>query len=167
MRVPLPVRRLSQLACLTSLLIGIPLAAQDRGAEESRREQWQKVDEIFGAMAIRPGAVVADVGAGDGFFTSRLARAVGHHGRVFAVDIDDAALERLRRGLAVDGIQNVSIIKGTTDDPKLPEGVLDAALIINAYHEMPQHQSILAALRRALKPEGRLVIVEPVEASRR
>ena len=167
MRVRFPVRRLFQLACLTSVLVGIPLAAQDRGAEERRREQWQKVDEIFAAMAIRPGAVVADVGAGDGFFTSRLARAVGHDGRVFAVDIDDAALERLRRRLADDGIQNVTIIKGTTDDPKLPDGVLDAALIINAYHEMPQHQSILAALRRALKPEGRLVIVEPIEASRR
>lgn len=167
MRVRFCVRRLIQLAWLTSLLVGTPLAAQDRRAEESRREQWQKVDEIFAAMGIRPCAVVADVGAGDGFFASRLARAVGDDGRVFAVDIDDAALERLRRRLAEDGIGNVNIIKGTTDDPKLPEGVLDAALIINAYHEMPQHQSILAALRRALKPEGRLVIVEPVEASRR
>jgi predicted methyltransferase len=167
MRVPSSVRHLIRLACVTSLLIGSPLPAQDRRAEESRREQWQKVDEIFAAMAIRQGAVVADVGAGDGFFTSRLARAVGQGGGVFAVDIDDAALERLRQRLAEDGVQNVSIVKGSTDDPRLPEGVLDAALIINAYHEMSQHQAMLAALRRALKPEGRLVIVEPVDASKR
>lgn len=160
-------RRLGQLASLVYLLVGMSLLAQSRTAEEGRREQWQKVDEIFAVMGIRPGATVADVGAGDGFFTSRLARAVGSNGRVFAVDIDDAALERLRRRLQEDGIQNVTVVKGTPDDPKLPEHVLDAALIVNAYHEMQQHQAILSKLRRALKPEGRLVIVEPVRDSRR
>lgn len=160
-------RRLGQLASLASLLVGISLLAQGRSADEGRREQWQKVNEIFAVMGLRPGATVADVGAGDGFFTSRLARAVGSNGRVFAVDIDDAALERLRRRLQEDGIQNVTVVKGTPDDPKLPEHVLDAALIVNAYHEMQQHQSVLSALRRALKPEGRLVIVEPVRDSRR
>jgi predicted methyltransferase len=143
------------------------LFAQDRAAQERRREQWQKVDEIFAAMAIRPGATVADIGAGDGFFTSRLARAVGPDGRVFAVDIDDKALERLRKRLDEDAIRNVTVVKGATDDPKVPERVLDSALIVNAYHEMDQHQSVLAALRRALKPEGRLVIVEPVREARR
>lgn len=118
-------------------------------------------------MRVRPGATVADVGAGDGFFTSRLARAVGPDGRVFAVDIDDKALERLRKRLDDEGIRNVTVIKGAVDDPKLPAGVLDSALIINAYHEIDRHESVLAALRRALKPEGRLVIVEPVRDSRR
>ena len=70
-------------------------------------------------------------------------------------------------GSTITGIENVTIVKGTFDDPKLPTATLDAALIINAYHEMEQHQSILAALRSALKPEGRLVIVEPVTPSRR
>ena len=118
-------------------------------------------------MGVREGTTVADVGAGDGFFTSRLSRAVGAQGRVFAVDIDDRALERLRRRVQDEPLQNVTVIKGAADDPKLPERSLDAALIVNSYHEMPQHQSMLAALRRALKPEGRLVIVEPVNESRR
>lgn len=86
---------------------------------------------------------------------------------MFAVDIDDAAIARLRKRLQEDGIDNVTIVKGTMEDPKLPDTSLDAALIVNAYHEMEQHQSILAALRRALKPDGRLVIVEPVTPSRR
>ena len=160
-------RVLSHLIVLACLIGGVSLLGQDRAAQEGRREQWQKVDAIFAEMAVRPGAIVADVGAGDGFFTSRLARAVGANGRVFAVDIDDAAMDRLRKRLQEDGIENVTIVKGAPDDPKLPERALDAALIVNAYHEMEQHQSILAALRRALKPDGRLVIVEPVTHSRR
>ena len=158
---------LAALPCCRGWTAAGLLFAQERAAQERRREQWQKVDEIFAAMAIRPGATVADIGAGDGFFTSRLARAVGPNGRVFAVDIDDKALERLRKRLDEDAIQNVTVVKGATDDPKLPERVLDSALIVNAYHEMDQHQSVLAAVRRALKPEGRLVIVEPVRDARR
>jgi predicted methyltransferase len=167
MRSPSRQRLLPHLISLACLFWGVSLLAQNRAADESRREKWQKVDAIFAEMGIRPGAIVADVGAGDGFFTSRLARAVGTNGRVFAVDIDDAAMDRLRKRLQEDGIENVTIVKGTTDDPKLPERTLDAALIVNAYHEMEQHQSILAGLRRALKPDGRLVIVEPVTPSRR
>lgn len=155
------------LACLACLLVGASLSAQERAPDESVREQWQKVDQIFVAMGVREGATVADVGAGDGFFTSRLSRAVGAQGHVFAVDIDDKALERLRRRLQDEHVQNVTVIKGAPDDPQLPERELDAALIVNAYHEMPQYQSILAALRRALKPDGRLVIVEPVSESKR
>ena len=154
------------MVCLACLVSTSPLLGQDRAAQERRREQWQNVDEIFAEMGVRAGASVADVGAGDGFFTSRLARSVGANGRVFAVDIDDAAIGRLRKRLLEDGIENVTIVKGTLDDPRLPEATLDAALIVNAYHEMEQHQSILAALRRALKPDGRLVIVEPGTVAR-
>jgi predicted methyltransferase len=155
------------LISLACLFWGVSLLAQNRAADESRREKWQKVDAIFAEMGIRPGAIVADVGAGDGFFTSRLARAVGANGRVFAVDIDDAAMDRLRKRLQEEGVENVTIVKGAPDDPKLPERSLDAALIVNAYHEMEQHHAVLSALRRALKPDGRLVIVEPVTPSRR
>ncbi len=153
--------------CFACLISTTPLLAQDRSAQERDREQWQNVDVILAEMGVRPGATVADIGAGDGFFTSRLARSVGGNGRVFAVDIDDAVMTRLRKRLQEDGVDNVTIVKGSIDDPKLPDATLDAALIVNAYHEMEQHQSILAALRRALKPDGRLVIVEPVTPSRR
>ena len=159
--------RLSFLACSSLVLAGWVVLAQSRSADEATRERWQRVDEILAAMAVVPGAVVADVGAGDGFFTSRLSRAVGPTGRVFAVDIDRQALAKLRKRLADERLENVTVIESARDDPKLPERVLDAALIINAYHEMREHQAILAGLARALKPDGRLVIVEPVSSTRR
>jgi predicted methyltransferase len=143
------------------------LVAQSRADQEKQREQWQRVGDIFQAMGVRSGAAVADVGAGGGFFTSRLAIAVGPSGHVFAVDVDDASLDRLRRRLTEEAHGNVTVIKGTSTDPRLQAGTLDAALIINAYHEMPEHQAMLQAIRMALKPTGRLVIVEPISDARR
>jgi predicted methyltransferase len=160
-------RKLTPVLLLICSLGALPLLAQTRQAEEGRREEWQKVDQILSAMGVRPGATVADVGAGDGFFTTRLARAVGADGRVFAVDIDEGALTRLRKRLEDEGIRNVFVVKGTATDPRLPERTLDAALIINAYHEMTDHQQVLVALRSALKPDGRLVIVEPISDVKR
>jgi predicted methyltransferase len=160
-------RKLSNVLLCAGILGVVPLLAQTRQTDDARREEWQKVDQILGAMGVRSGATVADVGAGDGFFTTRLARAVGPDGRVFAVDIDEGALTRLRKRLEDEGIRNVFVVKGTATDPRLPERTLDAALIINAYHEMTQHQQVLSALRSALKPDGRLVIVEPISDARR
>jgi ubiquinone/menaquinone biosynthesis C-methylase UbiE len=118
-------------------------------------------------MNLAPGAQVADVGAGDGYFTTRLARAVGPAGRVYAVDISPSALDRLKRRVSDEGLENVEAILGAADDPRLPSGTLDAALIVNAYHEMRQHQAMLAAIKRALKPDGRLVILESVLTGQR
>jgi ubiquinone/menaquinone biosynthesis C-methylase UbiE len=136
--------------------------ASARQANETNREAWQRVPDILAALAVAPGAVIADIGAGDGFFTVRLGRAVGPTGRVYAVDISDSALARLGRRVRSEGLDNVTPVLGTPSDPKLPAGALDAALIVNAYHEMTQHLAMLTAIRAALKPSGRLVIVEPI-----
>ncbi len=152
------------------IALGAPVLAQDaaqRATMESRRDEWQKVDEVFKAMGVRPGAVVADVGAGDGYFTTRLARAVGGDGRVYAVDVSAGALRRLRQRMADEQLANVEVVEGAADDPKLPAGALDAILIVNAYHEMNEHEAMLAKIRAALKPDGRLVILEPIAESRR
>ena len=130
--------------------------------QESAREAWQKVGEIFAAMRVGSGSVVADVGAGDGFLTTRLARAVGPAGQVFAVDADDRAIERLRARVEQEGLTNVAVIKGDQHDPHLDAASLDAIVIVNSYHEMVDHQAMLQRLRAALKPNGRLVIVEPI-----
>lgn len=162
------VRNLTRVIVLACCVAGaMPLLAQTRDTDDGRREAWQKVDQIFAAMGVRRGATVADVGAGDGFFTTRLSRAVGPDGRVFAVDVDEAALTRLRQRLEREGIRNVFVVKGTPTDPRLPEHTLDAALIVNAYHEMAEHQQMLSALRSALKPDGKLAIVEPITDARR
>jgi len=135
--------------------------------QEIDRETWQKVADIFEAMAVRPGATVADVGAGDGFLTTRLSRGVGPAGRVIAVDVSARAIDRLRARVAQEGLSNVDVIKGDTDDPHLPSAAIDAAVIVNAYHEMGAYPAMLQHLRNALKPGGRLVIVEPISDKRR
>ena len=130
--------------------------------QESAREAWQKVGEIFAAMRVGSGSVVADVGAGDGFLTARLARAIGPAGQVFAVDADDRAIGRLRARVHEEALTNVTVVKGDAHDPHLDAASLDAAVIVNSYHEMVDHQAMLQHVRAALKPGGRLVIVEPI-----
>jgi len=143
------------------------LSAQPTTAQqETARDAWQKVPEILAALEIGPDAVVADVGAGGGFLTARLARAVGPGGRVFAVDVDVPTVERLRGRVQTDALTNVTVIKGDASDPHLGAASLDAAVIINAYHEMPEHQAMFQHLRAALKPGGRLVIIEPISDKR-
>ena len=157
-------------AAIVAAGVTAPLPAQEasnRVQHEARRETWQKVPKIFEAMGVKPGAVVADVGAGDGFFTSRLSAAVGAQGRVLAVDVGTSPLRRLRARVDEEKLSNVEVIEGTPTDPRLPAGTLDAALIVNAYHEMREYRAMLAAIRTALKPGGRLVIVEPISPARR
>jgi ubiquinone/menaquinone biosynthesis C-methylase UbiE len=135
--------------------------------EEAAREAWQKLPELFHAMAVRPGAVVADVGAGGGFLTVRLARVVGQEGRVIAVEVNARTLDRLRDRVLRESLMNVEFIKGDEDNPHLPPSSIDAAVIVNAYHEMRDYHAMLHHLRIALKPDGRLVIVEPLSEKRR
>lgn len=123
--------------------------------------------EIIQALGIRDGSSVADVGAGGGFFTVRLAREVGSAGHVYAVDITSDNVRKLRDRAKQEGLSQVEVIHGEADDPRLAQRSLDAALIINAYHEMRSHQAVLRVVRRALKPGARLVIVEPIVESRR
>jgi predicted methyltransferase len=152
--------------CLCAVFAA-PLLSAGQGRDESRRDAWQRVPDVIAALGVKDGSHVADVGAGDGYFTTRLSKAAGETGAVYAVDISSRQLSRLRARLEREGVGNVQTIEGATDDPRLPEGRLDAALIVNAYHEMTEHQQMLAGIRRALKPEGRLVILEAIAEQRR
>jgi predicted methyltransferase len=145
-------------------LVAIALAAGSRAdaQTEQTRESWQRVADLFAAAGVAPGSRVADVGAGDGFLTVRLASAVGSSGKVFAVDIDEKVLDGLRHRLSDARLANVEVVVGAEDDPHLSVGALDAAFIVNAYHEMPNGVAVLQRLLAALKPGGRLVLSEPV-----
>jgi len=130
-------------------------------AEEEKREQAIKLPEILEALAISIGSQVADIGAGGGFFTSRLAKKVAPAGRVFAVDIDDKyAIPKLKELVEKQSLTNVSVILSQPADPKLPMGSLDAALFVNAYHEVEPYREMLSHIMQSLKPGGRMVVVD-------
>jgi ubiquinone/menaquinone biosynthesis C-methylase UbiE len=148
------------LRLLAAVLTTIAVTAQTV-AHEPERERWQHVAEIFQAMRIHAGSVVADVGAGDGFLTVRLSPLVGNGGRVYACDIDERKLSYLHRRVGEAHLNNVVTVKGEEDDPRLPAAQLDAVVILNSYHEMPRGDDMLRHIRDSLKPGGRLIIAEP------
>jgi len=125
-----------------------------------RREDWQRVPDIFAALGVKPGGRIADLGSGDGWLTVQLARELGPGGRVYAVDISETALSRLRETVAKDTLRNVEIVLAEEDDPRLPVGTLDGVVILNAYHEVTKRVPVLDGVRRALRPGGLLVIVD-------
>ena len=128
------------------------------------RDDWQRVADIFSALGAVPGSRIADLGAGEGYLTTRLARRVGPEGRVFAVDISESALGQLGETITGDSLRNVELILGEPDDPRLPYGTLDGVVILNAYHEMLQRGPMLEGIRRALRPGGVVVIVDNTPA---
>lgn len=156
-------RTQSLLACLCLTACLCTLSAQEI-ANEPRRETWQRVPDLFRAMGVHEGAIVADLGAGEGFLTVRLSPMVGNSGRVYAVDSDESAARGLRQRVRGAQMTNVEVIIGTDDDPHLPQG-LDAVIILNAYHEMKQGATMLRHIRDALKPNTVLVLCEPVPAT--
>ena len=111
-------------------------------------------------LGIGEGSVVADIGAGGGWFTTRLARRVGPNGLVYAEDIQPQMIEAIERRVKREDLRNVRTVRGTPLDPKLPRQALDAALIVVAYNEMEQPIVLLRNVALALKPEGRLGIIE-------
>jgi len=145
---------------IAALSFALAISAQDV-AHEPERDKWQRIDDIFAAIDVHPGSVVADIGAGDGFLTVRLSALVGDSGHVYAEDIAEKRSAGLRKRVDDAHLSNVSTVLGTTGDPKLPTGQLDAVIILNAYHEIKPYTEMLRHLYDALKPGGRLVISEP------
>ena len=142
----------------------VPQGSASTTAPPVSRDEWQRPADIFAALQIRAGSRIADLGAGQGWLTTRLAKAVGPTGRVFAVDIDEAQLGRLAEVLAKDTVRNVELVLAEDDDPRLPYGTLDGVVIVNAYHEMPKRVPILESVKRSLRPGGLLVIVDNTPA---
>ncbi len=128
--------------------------------DDALREKWNRVPDVLAALGLKEGSSVADVGSGEGFFTLRLACAVGPSGRVFAIDIDKKALRTLKARLRRGGFNNVQVIHSKPDDPKLRPDSINAALFVGSYHEMKFHRAVLEHVREALKSDGRVVVME-------
>jgi ubiquinone/menaquinone biosynthesis C-methylase UbiE len=159
---------LAAAAVALSVAAAIPVAAQhtrlfrpeDLGElEQPDRAEWQSPDLIMDALGIGEGVVVADLGAGSGWFTIRLAGRVGPNGIVYAEDIQRQMIDSITRRVERLGLKNVKTVLGTANDSRLPAGALDAVLIVDSYHEVEQPVALLKNVARSLKPDGRLGIV--------
>jgi ubiquinone/menaquinone biosynthesis C-methylase UbiE len=124
------------------------------------RDLWQRPDQIMDAMGIADGSVVADIGAGSGWFTIRLARRVGPQGLVWAEDVQKEMITALSRRVSREGLANVRTQLGLNNDPRLPANSLDAVLVVDAYHEIEDRVAMLSNIARALKPQGRIGVVD-------
>jgi ubiquinone/menaquinone biosynthesis C-methylase UbiE len=138
-------------------------APQDLGLlEPPDREAWQKPDQVMDALHVAEGTTVADLGAGGGWLTMRLARRVGQRGRVYAVDVQRLMIEAIQRRVQREGLANiVTPVLGEYDDPKLPPDARpDAVLIVDAFHEMEDPVPLLKNVARTLSPRGRIGIID-------
>ena len=124
------------------------------------REKFEQPEKVLDALNIEPGMTVADVGAGNGYFTLRLARRVKNTGRVFAVDIQQGMLDLLENNKKREGLKNIQLVLSTPTDPRLPPTTVDLALLVDVYHEFQRPEEMVAGIRAALKPDGVLVLVE-------
>jgi ubiquinone/menaquinone biosynthesis C-methylase UbiE len=124
------------------------------------REKEELPEKALDALNIPKGAAVADVGAGVGYFTWRLADRVGPSGVVYGEDIQQKMLDQLVSNMRERNISNVRAVLGTIEDPKLPANALDLILLVDVYHEFSEPEKMLNRMREALKPNGRLVLIE-------
>ncbi len=115
---------------------------------------------MLAALHVKPGDTVCDLGCGNGFYTLKLAELAGEKGRVFAVDIQREMLELLKDRALEAKVVNIETVLGTFVDPKLPEGSVDLVLLVDVYHEFSHPEQMLAAIRKSLKPTGRVALVE-------
>jgi predicted methyltransferase len=128
---------------------------------QERREKAIRLPDILEALAISSGSRVADIGAGEGFFTARLAKKVGPEGRIFAIDIDEKyAIPKLKELVQKESLENVDVIHSVPAEPKLSTASVDAVLMVNVYHEVEPYREMLRHVLDALKPGGRFVIVD-------
>ncbi len=163
---------------LASLIFAFPLLAQTEhpltgrkiaqvmgvgGADwldRPERELEEHPDKAIAALGLKPGMNVADVGAGTGYFSLRMAKQVAPGGRVYAVDIQPEMLTMLRRNAKKAKISNVEYVLGMESDPRLPSRTLDVIILVDVYHEFSQPQKMLENMRAALKDDGRLILLE-------
>jgi len=128
--------------------------------ERPEREDEEAPSKAIVLLDLKPGMTVADIGAGSGYYSSRMARRVGPTGHVYATDIQPGMIALLDRRIASEGLANMTTVLGTPDDPKLAANSLDLAIMVDVYHELQDPQVFLQRLKPAFKPGGRLALLE-------
>jgi cyclopropane fatty-acyl-phospholipid synthase-like methyltransferase len=159
-RHPHLARALALLALGLALPLGGCTTAKRFMYEGFGRDAWQQPDRVVADLALAPGAKVADLGSGGGYFTFRLARAVGNSGRVYAVDVDAGMNEHVAEEAAEQGLANVTSVLAAADDPRLPERV-DLVFTCNTYHHLSERVAYFTRVReRYLMPGARIAVVD-------
>ena len=146
---------------LTGREYALPMSAAGAAwLDRDERNREEDTELSLKLIEVRPGSVVADIGAGSGYYATRMARLVGPAGRVYAVDIQQAMLDIIRDRMARDRLTNIDLVLGSDTDPKLPRAAVDLVIMVDVYHEFSQPQVMLRRIRESLKPDGRLVLLE-------
>jgi ubiquinone/menaquinone biosynthesis C-methylase UbiE len=135
------------------------LAAYVARMEEPSRVEWQKPDEVLRALGVAAGQTVCDIGAGPGYFALRAAKMVGAKGQVYAIDVEPRILDVLRDRIAAAGVKNVTPVLALPADPLIP-AACDLILTVDVYHHFPDGTAYLARLGRALRPGGRIAVID-------
>ncbi len=128
--------------------------------ESPSRDTWQKPDQVIKTLHLSPRDVVADIGAGGGYFTERFSKTVGPFGLVYATDVQDVMLEDLKKRANARGLHNVEVVRGAFDNPMLPENSCDLVFFSSVYKEIENRVDYMRKVRRVLKPGGRVAIIE-------
>lgn len=148
---------------LLATAVGWPTALLHGQQNWAQRDKWQRPAEVLDALEVKPDSRVADVGAGEGYFTLHLADRVGPQGKVYAEDILESRLKKIQEAKQHRNLSQIETILGTPSDPRLPADALDAILVVNAYHEMLEYDAMLGGMYRALKPGGRLAVIDAAD----
>jgi len=136
------------------------VAKYAKAFDSAKRDAWQKPDEVVSLLQLRPGNAVADVGAGTGYFEPYLAKAVGPSGRVLALDAEPHMVAYLKQRMKKEGLANVTVQQVAATEPGLADNSVDRVLIVNTWHHVPRRAQYAAALNRALRPGGFVVVVD-------
>jgi predicted methyltransferase len=128
--------------------------------ESEKRNAWQKPDQVISALRLSPSAVIADIGAGGGYFTKRFADHLGPNARIYAVDVQDIMIDRLQERVTAEKLENVEVIKAQFDDPALPDNTCDLVFFSSVYKEIQNRPAYMRKVRKALKSQGRVAILE-------
>ncbi len=152
-------RRLGPLA-LALLILASCAVIKQCAYEGIGRDQWQQPERVIQSLEIKPGDRVVDLGSGGGYFTLRLAKAVGSSGKVYAVDIDRDMTDLVAKQAKTENAGNVEVILGKPDDPLLPEAGVDLIFTVDTYHHFENRVNYFAKLRKVLRPNGRIAIID-------
>lgn len=155
------------LLLLVIILFPISKSAQYNAVDWNERDQWMDIERIMSLAGVEDGQHVADIGCHEGYFSMHLSKQIGIRGKVYSVDVREDRLAKLNKNAADRGIYNITTILGDYDDPKLPENELDVVVIMDTYHEMKNYMAVLEHVKMALKPNGKIVILEKLKSHAR